>query len=134
MEDFKVIIAGGRDFNDYELLKVTCDKLLITKRVTHTIIIVSGKQVSEDKEGNKWGADYLGEQYAKENGFKVMPFPANWKDYRRNAGPIRNKAMATYADAGIAFWDGRSPGTGNMIAALKVQEKLVHVEYYNQVA
>lgn len=132
MEDFKVIIAGGRDFRDYELLKKTCDKLLITKRLTHHIIIVSGKQVSQDEEGTKWGADYLGEQYAKENGFKVMPYPANWKDYRKRAGPIRNHAMALYADALIAFWDGKSPGTRDMIGTMKGMEKRVHAEYYNQ--
>lgn len=127
---FKVIIAGGRDFNDYPMLKLFCDTLLITKRITHTIIIVSGKQVSSDDKGNKWGADYLGEQYAKENGFEVEEYPADWERYGKSAGMIRNHQMAQMANGLIAFWDGKSPGTKNMIAQAKLHEILVAIQPY----
>lgn len=129
---FRVIIAGGRSFKDYDLLKRTCDTLLITKRIYYTIIVVSGCQVSQDEEGNKWGADYLGEQYAKENGFEVEPYPADWVKFGRGAGIIRNGEMAFLSQALIAFWDGHSKGTKNMINLAKGFEKLVHIEYYNQ--
>ena len=35
------------------------------------------------------------------------------------AGPIRNRQMAEYADYLIAFWDGESRGTRNMIETMK---------------
>ena len=122
----KVIIAGGRDFNDYELLKKNSNYFL-----GHTdtrIEIVSGGQVSINKKtGERHGADYLGERFAKENGYAVKKFPANWSKYGKSAGPIRNKEMAEYADMLIAFWDGKSKGTKNMIDLAIQYELKVYV-------
>lgn len=99
----KIIIAGGRNFENYLLLKLKCDAILKNVQVTE---IVSGKAT---------GADTLGERYAKERGYKVNPFQADWDKHGKSAGYIRNKAMAEYADCLIAFWDGKSKGTGHMI-------------------
>lgn len=114
----KVIIAGGREFSDYELLKSSCDNILSS--VTD-IEIVSGKSL---------GADKLGEYYAKEKGYKVKEFPADWIKYKKGAGPIRNKQMAEYADGLIAFWDGRSKGTKNMIDLAKKHGLKVRIIKY----
>lgn len=95
----KVIIAGGRNFTDYQRLTKTCNKLLENET---GIEIVSGAYYK--------GADLLGEQYAKEKGYKLTQFPANWKRYGKAAGPKRNQEMANYADALIAFWNGKSNG------------------------
>ena len=114
----KVIIAGGRDFNNYELLYKTCNKLLSGIEVKE---IVSG--------GAPNGADSLGEKFAKEKGFHIKVFKANWK-YGRAAGPIRNKEMAQYADYLIAFWDGKSKGTKSMINLAKSFELKVSVCKY----
>lgn len=107
----KLIIAGKRDFYDYEKLKVEVDKL---RKVIKIDEIVSGRAS---------GADKLGERYAREHNIPVKAFPANWEVYGRAAGPIRNKKMALYADALIAFWDGESRGTKNMILQMKEQKK-----------
>lgn len=101
---FRVIIAGGRDFSDYEFLERTMDKLLIN--VTDDIAVVCGMAR---------GADTLGEQYAKCRGFSVNYFPAEWDKYGRYAGYRRNEQMAQNADALVAFWDGQSRGTKHMI-------------------
>ena len=85
-------------------LKQICDQFLQDQ---NNIEIVSGAYYR--------GADKLGEQYAKERGFKITRFPANWNKYGKAAGPKRNEQMANYADALIAFWDGKSRGTKNMI-------------------
>ncbi|WP_213279298.1 DUF2493 domain-containing protein [Chryseobacterium indologenes] len=103
---FKVIIAGTRTFEDYSLLKERCDYYL---QNYHEIEIVSG--------GAK-GTDFLGERYAVESGYKLSKFLANW-DLGPKAGPIRNRQMAEYTDALIAFWDGESKGTLNMIKVAK---------------
>lgn len=99
----KVIIAGSRNFNDYKKLCKICDHLL---QFQSEIEIVSGTAK---------GADRLGEQYAKERGYAIKQFPADWNNYGKAAGPKRNQQMAEYADALVAFWDGKSRGTKNMI-------------------
>lgn len=107
MGEFKVIIAGGRDFKNYPLLRGYCDYYLSNKiSQGYTIEIISGKAK---------GADTLGEDYALERGYKVISFPADWNTHHLAAGSIRNGEMAEYGDALIAFWDGKSKGTKDMI-------------------
>jgi hypothetical protein len=99
----KIIIAGSRNFNDYNLLKTSCDKLLT--QFTNIEIV----------SGTARGADKLGERYAGEKGYDIKQFPANWDKHGKSAGYIRNDEMAQYADMLIAFWDGTSKGTKHMI-------------------
>ena len=109
MEDrpiYKIIIAGGRDFMDYNLLKEKTNKILQEKKVTHKIVIISGCAR---------GADTLGLRYASENTFDVEEYPADWDKYGKKAGYLRNVEMAENANALIAFWDGKSKGTKHMI-------------------
>lgn len=119
---FRVIIAGTRDFNDYNLLKSSCDYMLSKKVESgEEIVIISG---------GASGADALGEQYAKERGYKILRYPAQWKKYGRQAGPMRNREMADNADALIAYWDGESRGTKNMIEEAKKRGLQVAVKNY----
>ena len=106
MDDYRVIIAGGRESQDYALLKEKCEYYLQNKLQTDTVVIVSG---------HASGADSLGERFAQEHGLQIELHPADWAKHGRAAGPIRNKEMAESADALIAFWDGQSRGTKNMI-------------------
>ena len=115
----KVIIAGGRTFNDYDLLCQNCDKALSLQT---EIEIVSGTAN---------GADKLGEKYAKEKGYPIKQFPADWDKYGKSAGYKRNEEMAKYADALIAFWDGKSKGTKHMIDLAKRYELKVKVVIFN---
>lgn len=103
----KVIVAGGRDFSNYNLL---CKKLDIILSQQKDIQIVCGEAR---------GADSLGKRYAEEHGYVVLSYPANWEKYGKSAGFIRNKEMAQVADALVAFWDGQSKGTYNMIQLMK---------------
>lgn len=103
---YKIIIAGGREFSDYQLLKEKVDNIISEKRKRFQIVIISGKAR---------GADSLGERYANENAFNIMEFPADWDKYGKKAGYMRNTEMAENADALIAFWDGKSKGTKHMI-------------------
>lgn len=115
---FRVIIAGTRTFNNYEKLKLDCNKLLSEKILNNEeIIIISGCAN---------GADKLGEKYAKENGFKINKYPADW-NLGKQAGYLRNVEMADNADALIAFWDSKSKGTQHMIAIAKNRNLLIRV-------
>lgn len=111
---YKVIIAGSRDFADYELLSSFADEVL------------TGAEDIEIVSGGARGADGLGERYARERGYALKVFPAEWKKWGRAAGPIRNGQMAGYADALIAFWDGQSSGTRDMIR--KAEERGLRVK------
>ena len=102
---FLVIVAGGRDFKDYAYLKRKLDALLRRYNPDEVAIV----------SGNARGADALGERYAKERGMRCDLFPADWDTHGKSAGYKRNKDMAEYADALVAFWDGSSKGTGHMI-------------------
>jgi hypothetical protein len=116
---FRVIVAGTRTFNDYDLLKSKLDKYLAN--IKDEIVIISGKAR---------GADTLGERYAKEKGYKIMEFPAQWEKYGRSAGYRRNVEMAKNADALVAFWDQKSKGTMHMINIAKEYGLLIRVVRY----
>lgn len=119
--EFRVIIAGGRDFSDYKLLKRKV--LFYTKEANkdNLIVIVSGKAK---------GADSLGEKLAKEIGWKIIEYPADWDTNGKSAGYIRNVEMAKNADALIGFWDGKSRGTKHMIDTAEKNNLLVRVVNY----
>jgi hypothetical protein len=110
MELFKIVVAGGRGFNDYELLKGRLDSLIKTKSKTHEIVVVSGTAK---------GADLLGERYAADRELSVMKFPAQWDLYGKSAGYKRNAHMASVSDAVVVFWDGKSKGSKHMIDIAK---------------
>lgn len=115
----RLIIAGGRDFNDYNLL---CDEVSQFIGTEKNVTIISGLAR---------GADTLACQFAQENNYPLEGFAAEWSKYGRSAGIKRNKYMAKHADSLIAFWDGKSRGTMHMIdyaneKGLKI--KVVHYE------
>lgn len=102
----KVCIAGTRDFCDYKCLYKIMKTIFNKQKIT----IISG---------NARGADLLGERFAKENNLQLEVYPADWKSYGKSAGYIRNTKMANISDCLIAFWDGKSKGTKNMINIMK---------------
>lgn len=123
-ERYKLIIAGTRSFNDYELLRSILSTLFM-KRRCWTI-----DWNEEIVSGGAPGADTLAVRYATEADIPFKVFPADWKKYGRSAGPRRNRQMAEYADAAIVFWDGKSRGTQNMIQQMRELGKPVEVVIY----
>ncbi len=103
-----VIVAGGRDFSDYDLMKETLDNLFWDSDVFEGKVI---KIVS----GMARGADTLAIDYADENELTKILFPVNWKFHKHLAGLFRNEDMLSVGTHLIAFWDGDSHGTKKMI-------------------
>lgn len=116
----RVIIAGGRDFDDYLGLCVICDKAF-SKQSKIEIVCGMAK-----------GADTLGERYGKDKGYKINYFEAKWDLFGKSAGYRRNEEMAKNADALIAFWDGDSKGTKHMIDLAKKYNLKVKVYGYKR--
>lgn len=111
----KVIIAGSRTFNNYELL---CESL---KDINISEIVCGGAR----------GADSLGEKYAKEHNIPIKYFYPQWDLLGKKAGMIRNQEMGSYADFLVAFWDGESKGTKHMIEYMKRINKHGKVVIFN---
>lgn len=110
----RVLVCGGRDFDDWELFHTSMSK--ICGHSCPTII-----------EGGAKGADFLARVWAKLYNLEYEEYPANWKKYGKGAGHIRNKQMLDEGkpDIVIAFPGGY--GTLNMIkqstrAGIKVVE------------
>lgn len=117
----RVIIAGSRNFNDYDYLERCCDMLLDSPNLWYAVL-----------SGNAKGADTLGERYAKENHMVVYQYPANWDEHGKAAGHIRNEEMAKNADILVAFWDGSSKGTKDMIELAMKYKLEVHIFPYEK--
>lgn len=109
-EEYRVIIAGSSGFDDYTLFENKCNHFLSEKIKTHNIIILSGTSYRISSIIN-W--------YSYEHNLITIPFDAEWGKYGQCAGNISNEKMINCADAVIAFWDGKSKFTKNLIDMAK---------------
>ena len=120
----KVIVAGGRDFKDYYLLKETLDNFQ-----------QEYGNITEVVSGTAKGSDKLGEQYANENNIPIKRFVPDWEGLGKKAGHVRNRKMGDYAKEHngmlAAFWDKQSRGTKGMIDYAKNIGLKSVVVYYN---
>jgi hypothetical protein len=93
----RMLICGGRYFNDRERLEGVLDGLC--EELTEPRILL---------HGDSMGADTLADRWARKRGIAVWLFPADWERYGRAAGPIRNEAMIERGrpDLVIAFPGG----------------------------
>lgn len=112
----KVIIAGGRDIFDLEL-------------VHEAVGFAAGQgiHITEVVSGCASGVDTLGEIWAFLRGIPIHRIPAQWAKFGRRAGPIRNRAMAREAQACIVVWNGYSRGTKNMILEARARGLTVYI-------
>ena len=120
----KIAIVGGRDFNNYELLKWSVINAMDVNYYTeentkHTIV-----------SGGAKGADSLGEKFADEFNFYKQIYRANWDLYGKQAGFIRNISIIENADIVFAFWDGKSKGTQHSINLAKQKNKELYIIKY----
>lgn len=105
-----VLVCGSREFRDIDYLDRKLDRLL--KHLNPIIV-----------QGGATGADQLAIGYCLRKYVPHLTFPAAWRfnrpGYDKTAGLKRNTQMAKFVVARkgycIAFWDGRSGGTKDMI-------------------
>jgi hypothetical protein len=91
----RVIICGGRDYNDREEMERAFEAWILPGDV----IVHGGCR----------GADRLAEEIARERGLRAEPHPADWGRHGPMAGPIRNQEMV---DAGASFVLAVKGGSG----------------------
>lgn len=109
----KIIIAGSRSISSIELVR--------------RAVALSGFTITEVVTGCAVGIDTDAIDYAHEIGVPYKPFEvtkAHWRRNPFNAGFLRNRDMADYADGVVAVWDGKSGGTLDMVALMRQAGKL----------
>ena len=116
----RVILSGGREFSNWGLFKMKVSAYILLLDPDDTEIV----------SGDAKGADALAENYAAEYHYPYKQFRADWERWGKPAGPIRNREMAAYGTHLIAFWDGQSPGTKNMIEEATSVGLKIRVVYY----
>jgi predicted Rossmann fold nucleotide-binding protein DprA/Smf involved in DNA uptake len=109
--NMRLIIAGGRDFTDIDLMTSKLDTIL-SMTDDDPITILSG---------TARGADQTGEVYARIRALSVEQYPAEWDKYGKSAGYKRNDLMASLATHCVVFWDGQSKGSKHMIDLARAQ-------------
>lgn len=77
MNIIKILICGGREYNNYEKIKK------IIKEINPSCIVQGGAK----------GADLLAKKISVELGINCKEYKANWKELGKKAGPIRNRTM-----------------------------------------
>lgn len=110
----RVLVCGSRSWTDHRAIGARLAKLADGTRILH---------------GGARGVDTLAGQFANALGFPVSVYFADWEMHGKAAGLIRNQKML---DEGrpclvIAFWDGTSRGTKDMIARAEKAGVLVEV-------
>ncbi|MGK9452638.1 hypothetical protein ACSSZE_15475 [Acidithiobacillus caldus] len=78
--------------------------------------------------GMAQGVDRAAWRWAKHHGNPIVEARALWNRYGKAAGPIRNQWMSWYSTHLLAFWDGQSPGTRQMIDTARRDRLKVRVE------
>lgn len=121
MAEFKLIVAGGRDFNDYDRMSADLFDLAENELGAEQVSIISGMAP---------GADRLAVQFADNENVQLHEFPADWNTYGKAAGYRRNADMAAAADGLLAYWDGKSRGTMHMINIARSKGLRVWVKEY----
>lgn len=118
----RVLVCGDRNWNDSSAVSAALFgwNALIGDDPDYVVI-----------EGGARGADAAGAEWAKNFATEHIQFPADWKQFGRAAGPIRNQQMLVEGkpDLVLAFHDdlASSKGTRHMVETAKRQGFPVYI-------
>lgn len=114
----RLLVCGSRHYADREFME---------GRILHVFrpdVII---------EGGARGADRLARSIAEQHGIAVETYPADWEQYGRAAGHIRNRQMLVegkpYRVAAFRIGGAENRGTNNMIA--QAEKAGIPVAIYN---
>ena len=109
----RTIIAGSRTLIDGALVEQGVKEC--------------GWQITAVVSGMARGIDRLGAAWARRNNIPVVEFPAQWVQWGKRAGYIRNALMAENAEALLLIWDGESKGSAAMLALARDKGLRIHI-------
>lgn len=88
----RIIVCGSRWWDDDLMIERALLGLLAVDD-DQPFEVVQGGQISQRRDGSKYGADYLAKVVAEDLGLRVREVRADWKKLGKRAGPIRNQKM-----------------------------------------
>lgn len=126
MQQVKLLICGGREYQDYPHLHQKIDQF--RKYIKDNF----GQDLGSIIHGGAKGADTLAGKYALDNQLKHQVFPAQWDLHGKSAGPKRNAEMlAQDPHYVIGFFGGT--GTKHMVNIAKAKGTMTwHITGYKK--
>ncbi|WP_441235681.1 SLOG family protein [Bradyrhizobium sp. 930_D9_N1_4] len=103
MMEQRVLVCGGRDYDDREQLF----RVLDVAHMANPIVCLI--------HGAARGADALAADWALERDVLCNAYPADWGAHGNTAGPIRNRKMLEVGKPHIVIAFPGGKGTANMI-------------------
>lgn len=114
-----ILVTGSRDWTDETIIR---NALQEHSSPGDTLI-----------HGVAMGADSICASLAEEFGLNVIGMPADWKNYGKRAGIIRNLQMlARDPDIVLAFPLRQSKGTTHMISVARQRGYKVYIYEFNE--
>lgn len=103
-----MLVCGSRDWDDYGAIYRRLAEFGDVDRGSQQVVVV---------HGDAKGADTMAAQAARDLGYHVRAYPADWSRLGKRAGIVRNKFMleTERPQAVLAFWKDQSPGTKHAV-------------------
>ena len=122
MEEFRVIVAGGHRYKNYDQVKLSLDKVLKNKQ-GHRITIITGDLP---------GTEHFAIRYSKERELNYRVFACKKQKYKRNAVYVRNSEMLSEGlpHAILAFWNGENGIVEDILKKAKHKELNIRLFRY----
>lgn len=112
----RVVVCGSRNVTSLLVRGQIYDRLKLLPRGSCVM------------HGDARGVDRMAGELADVLDFFVEAYAADWEQYGKRAGIVRNLEMlGQNPELVIAYWDGESRGTGHMIAAAREREIPVEI-------
>lgn len=108
----RILICGGRDFQDHSLFWKTMNDIEDTNDF-------DGNQSITIIEGGAQGADAMAAGYAAHCGWILETYRADWKTHGKAAGLIRNKKMLEEGKPDLVIAFPGEKGTAHMVKIAK---------------
>ena len=108
MTEFRVLVCGGRDYDNREKLFGALDRSLEAATMAgRTFVLI---------HGGARGADSLSHEWATARQVSdVRVYEADWNRHKKAAGPIRNKLMLTKENPHVIIACKGGNGTAHMM-------------------
>lgn len=114
---FRVLVAGGRHFTDYPLLRATLDTLLANRLPEVELLTTGGP-----------GVPMFAASYAAERGLPVAALVPDFGRYPAVAAvDRRDTELASMAEAALVVWDDRDPAVRRLRSWVEAKGIPVHI-------
>lgn len=108
IEPLRIAVVGCRDYDNFDFFSERLTEYLKQAKLLHP------DRPIEIASGGAAGIDDMAEDYALDHGYAFRRFDADWDQFPKIAGFLRNQKLAESVDWVLSYWDGKSTGTLDM--------------------